>query len=68
VIRNLNEPLKSVVYTDYLNKVTSVKYAPNGNYISSGDEKGKLKIFSYNPESNEFIVKKEHQLLNGAIL
>lgn len=67
VLRDLKNPHKSVIYTDYLNKVTSVKYSPNGNYVASGDEKGKIKVFSYNEASNDFIVKKEYSLLTGAV-
>lgn len=48
-------------------KVTCVKYSPNGAFIAAGDEKGRVKIFSYNEESKEFIVKKEHIMLNGAV-
>jgi WD40 repeat protein len=67
VIRDLKNPEKSLIFTEYLNKVTSVKYSPNGNLIASGDEKGKLKIFQYNEASNDFLVKKEHSLLMGAV-
>jgi WD40 repeat protein len=63
VMRNLSDPLKSVIYTDFLTKVSSVVYSPNGNYMSAGDEKGKLRVFSYNAESKEFIIKKEHNFL-----
>jgi hypothetical protein len=31
--------------------------------MSAGDEKGKLRVFSYNAESKEFIIKKEHNFL-----
>ena len=56
-----------MVYTDFLNKVTCVKYAPNGNFLASGDDKGKVKIFSYNEGTKEFVAKKEHSMLMGAV-
>ncbi len=43
-----------------MGKVTSVQFSPNGEYFACGDDKGKLRIVSYNAESKEFIVKKEH--------
>ncbi len=67
VIRDIENPLKSVVYTEFMDKVTSSKFSPNGNFIASGDEKGRLKIWTHNAASNEFIVKKEHSLLTGAV-
>ena len=67
VIRDLKDPSASVIYSDFLDKVTAVKHSPNGNYIASGDEKGKLRIWSYNSDSKEFIIKKEHNLLSGSI-
>jgi WD40 repeat protein len=62
-LRNLEDPTQSIVYSDFLDKVTCVRYAPNGNYIATGDSKGKVKIWSYQEESKEFLVKKEHQML-----
>jgi len=50
-----------------MNKVTSVAYSPNGAYIASGDDKGKVKIWSYVEESKEFVVKKEHGMLGGPV-
>jgi len=67
VIRDVKNPQNSVVYTDFMNKVTSVSYSPNGAYIASGDDKGKVKIWSYSEESKEFVVKKEHGMLGGAV-
>lgn len=43
--------MSSVIYTDFMNKVTCVKYSPNGTFIASGDDKGRVKIWSYNEES-----------------
>jgi len=50
-----------------MNKVSCVKYAPNGLSIASGDDKGKVRIWSYNEETKEFITKKEHSMITGAI-
>jgi len=50
-----------------MNKVTTVKFSPDGNYIASGDEKGKVRIWSFNPETKEFMVRKEHVMLAGGV-
>jgi|LauGreDrversion4_2_1035121.scaffolds.fasta_scaffold175369_2 WD40 repeat protein len=50
-----------------MGKVTSVQFSPNGDYIASGDDKGKVKIWSYDEASKAFIVKKEHQMLAGPV-
>ncbi|CDW71723.1 wd repeat-containing protein 1 [Stylonychia lemnae] len=55
------------VYTDFLSKVSCVKYSPNGAFIASGDSTGKVRIWSYSEESKEFVVKKEHGMLGGAV-
>ncbi len=56
-----------MVYTDFENKVTCVKFSPGGNHIASGDDKGKVKIWSFNSETKQIIVKKEHAMLSGAV-
>ena len=58
---------KAHIYTDFMGKVTSVKFSPNGQYIAVGDDKGKVRIISYNEETGEIIVKKEHNMLGGAV-
>lgn len=68
ILRNLKEPTKSFVYSDFLDKVTAVKYAPNGNLIATGDCKGRVKVWSFNTESREVFVKKEHQITQHPIM
>ncbi len=51
-----------------MSKVTCVQYSPNGAYLAAGDVSGKVRIFSYNEESKEFIIKKEHSMLSGAVM
>lgn len=50
-----------------MGKVTSVEFSKNGEYIASGDDKGKVKIWSYDKEQKTFIVKKEHSMLGGPV-
>ena len=68
VLRNLKDPrAPALVYTDFQGKVTSVRWGPTGEYLACGDEKGKVKLVSYNAESKQFIVKKEHSMLAGPV-
>lgn len=68
VLRNLKDPRgEGVVYTDFMGKVTSVQFSPNGEYFAVGDDKGKLRIVSYNEADKQFFVKKEHSMLGGAV-
>jgi len=48
VIRDLNDWTKNKVFSNQvIDKVTAVKYSPNGNYIAFGDEKGKLRVIGW---------------------
>lgn len=69
VIRDLADPNnnRSLVYTDFMSKVTCVQYSPNGAYLAAGDEKGKVRIFSYNLDTREVTVRKEHSMLPGTV-
>ena len=51
-----------------MNKVTSVQFSPNGEYVATGDEKGKVRIWSYQEEAKDkFVVKKEHAMLASRV-
>lgn len=50
-----------------MGKVTCAKFSPNGEYIAVGDDKGKVRIISYNEQTGEIIIKKEHSMLAGAV-
>ena len=56
-----------MVYTDFIGKVTSVQVSPNGELIASGDDKGKVRLWSYDEATKTFIVKKEHGMLAGSV-
>lgn len=58
---------QGAVYTDFLGKVTSVQFSPNGELVASGDDGGKLKIWSYNSDTKVFTVIKEHTMLAGPV-
>jgi hypothetical protein len=48
VVRDLNDWTKNKVFSNQvIDKVTAVKYSPNGNYIAFGDEKGKLRVIGW---------------------
>lgn len=67
VNRDLADPSKTIIDTDFINKVISVRNQPNGNHMSVGDDHGKLRIFFHNMQSNEYITKGDYQLLTGPI-
>ncbi len=59
---------RSLVYTEYMGKVTAVQFSPNGEWLASGDDKGKVRIFNYQEESKEkWVVKKEHSILAASV-
>lgn len=65
IIRDLENPAISDVYTEHSTQVNVAKYAPSGFYIASGDNHGKIRIWdTINPEH---ILKAEYQPLGGAI-
>ena len=58
IARSLSDPSKiPTVYTQHRAKVTVAKFSPNGNYVASGDESGKVRIWAYTHE--EHLLKKE---------
>ncbi|KRZ36117.1 Actin-interacting protein 1, partial [Trichinella pseudospiralis] len=65
VIRDLENPKISDVYTEHSTLTTVAKYSPNGSYIASGDKSGKIRI--WDTTQKEHILKKEYQPLPGAV-
>jgi WD40 repeat protein len=47
VVRDLDNPKASFVYRGHEGKTTVAKFSPNGNYIASGDEFGRLIVWSW---------------------
>jgi len=68
ILRDLKDPRrgKAIVCTDFFDKVTAVQFSPNGQVFAVGDEKGKVKLITFG-EGEQFIVKKEHTMLAGAV-
>ena len=70
ILRNLKDPRgqPALVYTDFMEKVTAIQFSPNGEWIATGTEKGKVRIWNYQEESKEkFVVKKEHSMLAARV-
>ncbi|KHJ49290.1 WD domain, G-beta repeat protein [Trichuris suis] len=65
VIRDIQNPWLSDVYTEHSTPACVAKYSPSGNYIASGDKSGKLRI--WDTTQKEHILKKEYQPLAAAI-
>jgi WD40 repeat protein len=51
ILRDLLDSTKSLVYTDFLNKITSVKYSPDGKYLAIGSENGQVRLVTVNEEA-----------------
>lgn len=67
VVRSISDPYgpQSFVYRGHNSLVKVAKFAPNGNYIASADETGKLRVWASNtPEKRS---KLETQILGGAV-
>jgi WD40 repeat protein len=69
VLRSIKDPRgDTAVYTDYpAGKVTSAQFSPDSKQIATGDEKGKMKILTFNPETRAFELVKEHNMLTGNV-
>lgn len=65
IIRNIENPAISDVYTEHSHQVLVAKYAPSGFYIASGDVSGKLRI--WDSTQKEHILKYEYQPFGGKI-
>ena len=58
IARSLSDPSKiATVYTQHRAKVTVGQFSPNGNYVASGDESGKVRVWAFTHE--EHLLKKE---------
>ncbi|CCE86203.1 Piso0_005860 [Millerozyma farinosa CBS 7064] len=69
-----NKTSESKQFTKHTFNTTVAKFAPSGNYVSSGDECGNVKIWDSSvltePENNKFeqpYIKSEFQVLSGPI-
>ena len=49
-IRKLNSPFKAITYSAHQCEVKCVSVAPNDRQIASGDAKGVIKIWEFNPK------------------
>lgn len=65
VIRNIENPAISDVYTEHSCAVNVAKYSPSGFYIASGDQSGKVRI--WDTVNKEHLLKNEFQPIGGPI-
>lgn len=65
IIRNIDNPAISDVYTEHSCAVNVAKYSPSGFYIASADQSGKVRI--WDTVNKEHILKNEFQPITGPI-
>jgi len=65
IIRNLDSPQYSDVYTQHSTQVNVAKYSPSRFYIASADKSGKVRI--WDTVNKEHILKNEYQPISGPI-
>ncbi|KAJ8679892.1 hypothetical protein QAD02_015679 [Eretmocerus hayati] len=65
IIRNIENPAISDIYTEHSCAVNVAKYSPSGFYIASGDQSGKIRI--WDTVNKEHILKNEFQPIGGPI-
>ncbi|KAL4709121.1 hypothetical protein ACJJTC_014680 [Scirpophaga incertulas] len=65
IIRDIENPAISDVYTEHSCQVNVAKYSPSGFYIASGDASGKVRI--WDTVNKEHILKNEFQPIGGTI-
>lgn len=65
IIRNIDNPAISDVYTEHSLPVNVAKYSPSGFYIASGDQSGKVRI--WDTVNREHILKNEFHPIGGPI-
>ncbi|KAL0269939.1 UNVERIFIED_CONTAM: hypothetical protein PYX00_007514 [Menopon gallinae] len=65
IIRNIENPAISDIYTEHSCAVNVAKYSPSGFYIASGDQSGKVRI--WDTVNKEHLLKNEYQPIGGPI-
>ncbi|GJQ82263.1 putative actin-interacting protein 1-like [Trypoxylus dichotomus] len=65
IIRNIDNPAISDIYTEHSLPVNVAKYSPSGFYIASGDQSGKIRI--WDTVNKEHILKNEFHPIGGPI-
>ncbi|KAK9509508.1 hypothetical protein O3M35_006813 [Rhynocoris fuscipes] len=65
IIRNIDNPAISDIYTEHSVPVNVAKYSPSGFYIASGDQLGKIRI--WDTVNKEHLLKNEFQPIGGPI-
>ncbi|KAG8240446.1 hypothetical protein J437_LFUL003160 [Ladona fulva] len=65
IIRNIENPAISDIYTEHSCAVNVAKYSPSGFYIASGDQSGKVRI--WDTVNQEHLMKNEFQPIGGPI-
>ncbi|XP_019880365.1 actin-interacting protein 1 [Aethina tumida] len=65
IIRNIENPAISDIYTEHSCQVNVAKYSPSGFYIASGDQSGKVRI--WDTVNKEHILKNEFHPIGGPI-
>eukprot|EP01017_Pseudomicrothorax_dubius_P012387 TRINITY_DN1508_c0_g1_i5.p1 TRINITY_DN1508_c0_g1~~TRINITY_DN1508_c0_g1_i5.p1 ORF type:complete len:620 (-),score=158.44 TRINITY_DN1508_c0_g1_i5:65-1924(-) len=65
VIRSVTDFYQCDLYYDHLNETTTARFAPNGNYICSGDNQGHIRIWDVDGEAH--ILKKSFDFINGPV-
>lgn len=65
IIRDIENPAISDIYTEHSCQVNVAKYSPSGFYIASGDASGKVRI--WDTVNKEHILKNEFQPIGGPL-
>ncbi|XP_054721583.1 actin-interacting protein 1-like [Uloborus diversus] len=65
IIRDINDPTISDIYTEHSTQTTVAKYSPSGFYIASADQSGKIRI--WDTTQKEHILKNEFQPFVGNV-
>jgi WD40 repeat protein len=63
--QNCARKIQAFVYRGHMATVTAAKFSPSGCYVASADQRGKLRIWSYDNE--EHLCKLDLNVLTGPI-